>query len=133
MAIMTIPCPLHISFDELGRICAADDRANGEPVERTAEYLEKCSQSFGTVISKDIEFCTRQSVFCQYAKISERDGITAVDVSEVPAQGGNEFYISSKESIESWIGCEVYDYETKDSFFTYRVKPLRNIMKFDNV
>lgn len=111
----------------------SDPDRNGETVGRAAEYFEKCSQSFGTVISRDIEFCARQSLFCRYAEISEKDGVTTVDVSRVPQEAGGEFYISSKEPLETWIGCEAYDYEVKDGFFTYRIKPIRNTMRFDNV
>lgn len=111
-----------------------DENKSMEVVERWVEYFEKCSQNFGTVISKDIEFCANQSLFCKYAKISEVDGVTYIDVTDVPEKyRNNVFYVSSKEPIETWIGCEVYDYEKKDGFATYAIKPLMDTMAFDNV
>lgn len=112
-----------------------DPDRNGEVVDRAVEYFEKCSQNFGTVLSKDMEFCAMQSLFCKFAVITEKDGVTTVDVSKVPKIPGKkfEFYISSKEPLETWIGCNAYDYEKKDGFATYRIEPISDVMKFDNV
>ena len=112
-----------------------DPDRNSEAVERAAEFFERCSQNFGTIISKGIKFCATQSLYCKYAKISEEDGVTTIDISGVPRlpQTDGLFYVSSKEPIETWIGCEVYDYEVKDGFATYAVKPISNVMRFDNV
>ena len=134
MAIMTIPRPLQITLDDHGRFCSDDDN-NTETAEKTEEYFLKCSESFGTVISKDMKFCATQSLYKRFAKISEKDGVTTVDISKVPRppQMNDVFYISSKEPLETWIGCDVYDYEKKNGFWTYAIKPISNVMKFDNV
>lgn len=112
-----------------------DADKSGEVVDRAAKFFADCSQNFGTVLSKDIRFCATQSLFCRYAKISEKDGVTTVDISNVPRLPtmNEEFYISSREPLETWIGCDVYDYEYKNGFATYKVKPISNVMRFDNV
>ena len=71
----------------------------------------------------------------EYAKLTEDRGITIVDISDVPRSELTdfEFYISSKEPLESFVGCTFEDYEQKDGFWTYKIKPLTNIMRFDNV
>lgn len=116
-------------------ILHTDPDRNIEAVERWAEYFERCSQEFGTILSKDMRFCASQSLFCRFAKIKEDRGITIVDISEVPTlvQTNREFYISSKEPLESYVGCDVYSYEQKDGFWTYRIVPITNVMRFDNV
>ena len=111
-----------------------DPDKNSEVIEKAVDYFNKCSRSFGTVLSKGIEFCVNQSVFHKYAKISEHEGVTYIDIGGVPEEYKNNiFYVSSKEPIESFIGCVVYDYEQKDGFATYAVKPLMDTMAFDNV
>lgn len=105
-----------------------------EVVDRAVEYFEKCSQNFGTILSKGIEFCVNQSIFCKYAKIREKGGVTTIDISDVPENFRDKlFYVSSKEPIETWIGCDVYDYEVRNGFATYAVKPISSLMMFDNV
>ena len=103
--------------------------------DKIAEYFEERSQSFGTILSKDIRFCASQLLFCKYAEIDEKDGVTTVDISRVPRNPNTsfEFYISSREPLETWIGCDVFDYEKKDGFNTYLVRPLADKMRFDNV
>lgn len=100
-----------------------------------AAFFEKCSQNFGTILSKDIRFCASQLLFCRYAEIDEKDGVTTVDISRVPRNENTdfEFYISSKEPLETWIGCDVFDYEKKDGFWTYKIRPISEKMRFDNV
>lgn len=106
-----------------------------EVVDEWVKYFEKCSQKFGIILSKDIKFCASQLMFAEYAKITEDRGITIVDISDVPKTELTdfEFYISSKEPLESFVGCTFEDYEQKDGFWTYKIKPLTNIMRFDNV
>ena len=106
-----------------------------EVVDGWVKYFEKCSQNFGTVLSKDMQFCATQSLFCRYAKITEDRGVTIVDVSDVPLlpQCKNEFFISSKEPLESFIGCTAENYEEKNGFWTYKIKPITKVMRFDNV
>ncbi len=106
MAIMTIPSPVN---------------ENG--------------QEFGKIILKDKNIIETQLLYCRNAKISENNGVTTIDITNVPRlpQNFDMFYVSSKEPIETWIGCNVYDFEVKDGFATYAVKPISNVMKFDNV
>ncbi len=109
MAIMTIPSPLHNDVNENG-------------------------PEFSTVILNDKNSFETQSFFCCYAKVDEENGVTTIDIGDVPCcYKNNVFYVNSKEPIETWIGCNVYDYETRNGFTTYAIKPISNVMKFDNV
>ena len=114
MAIMTIPRPLQIT---------------------TSDIDNACFQEFGTILSRDEIFYEMQSHYCRYAKITEDRGVTVIDISKVPklSQMNNDFYVSSKEPLESFAGCIVNAYEEKNGFWTYRITPLTNVMRFDNV
>lgn len=105
MAIMTIPFPVNENGNE-----------------------------FGKIVLKDKRITERQLVYCRYAKTDEKNGVTTIDITDVPScEKDNMFYVNSKEPVETWIGCEVYDYENNDGFATYAVKPISKVMKFDNV
>lgn len=92
-------------------------------------------KEFGEIILKDDNAIETQLIYCRDAKISENNGVTTIDITNVPRlpQLNGMFYVSSKEPIETWIGCDVYDFEVKDGFATYAVRPISNVMKFDNV
>ena len=91
-------------------------------------------KEFGEIVLNETKATETQLVYCRYAKTSEKDGVTTIDISEVPScEKNNIFYVNSKEPVETWIGCDVYDYEKYDSYATYAVKPISNVMKFDNV
>ncbi len=80
---------------------------------------------------KDERVQSTQLLFCKYAKMSEKHGVTKVDISGVPVN--SEFFVSSKEPLETFIGCNAYDYEVKNGFYNYRIVPLCKTMTFDNV
>ncbi len=88
-------------------------------------------EEFGTIVLKDKEICAKQSAFAEYAIITEEKGVTKIDISGVSVKC--EFYISSKEPLETFIGCNAYDYEVKNAFYNYRIVPLCKTMTFDNV
>ena len=91
-------------------------------------------KEFGEIVLNEAKAAEMQLVYCRYAKTSEKDGVTTIDISEVPScEKNNMFYVSSREPVETWIGCDVYDYEKYDGYATYAVKPISNVMKFDNI
>jgi hypothetical protein len=91
-------------------------------------------KEFGEIILNEAKAIETQSVYCRYAKTSEKDGVTTIDISDVPDfEKNNIFYVNSKEPVETWIGCDVYDYKKNECYATYVIKPISNVMKFDNV
>lgn len=112
MAIMTIPHHLNVKMDGTVANCGSDNGQSGASAQDNMQFL-----------------------FAEHAKLTEDRGVTIVDISEVPKSELTdfEFYISSKEPLESFIGCTFEDYEQKDGFWTYKIKPITNVMRLDNV
>ena len=111
MAIMTIPRPIQAANDK-------DD-----------------IKGFEVIILENNKAREAQLLFCRFAKISEKDGVTTVDISEVPCdeQEDRSFYLSSREPLESFTGCSVEFYEENEGYWTYRIMSMYNFMQFDNV
>lgn len=96
--------------------------------------VSRGGKEFGEIFLNETKATETQLLFCRYAKIDEDNGVTTIDIADVPTDEKNRiFYVNSKEPIETWIGCNVYDYEKKDGFATYAIKPISDVMKFDNV
>lgn len=110
----------------------SDPNKSGEVISRAAEFFERCSENFGTILSRDIEFCANQSLFCRYKEVKTENGVTTVDISRLPRVTDTQsvFYLSAKQPIREFSGCEVCEYENKDNFITYKVKSLCNKMTF---
>lgn len=107
-----------------------DADRNLEVIDKAVKFFEKCSQNFGTVISKDIKFCATQSLFCRYAKIDEKDGVTTIDITNVPRyENMNKvFYVSSRFPILEAEGGKITEYDRKKNFITYEIDPEENII-----
>ncbi len=96
--------------------------------------VSRGGKDFGEIVLNETKATETQLVYCRFSKAEENDGVTTIDITAVPTdEKNNIFYVNSKEPIETWIGCNVYDYEKKDGFATYAIKPISNVMKFDNV
>lgn len=110
MAIMTIPKPI---------LKAADG----------------CDNEFGVIVLTDENFYNSQTSYYENTKVTEDSEVTIVDISDVNvmAQMNNEFYISSKEPLESYIGCKAEFYEEHNGYWTYKITPITSVMRFDNV
>ena len=95
---------------------------------------DKKGKCFDNIGLKDKRAVETQLVYCRFAKTDEEDGVTTIDISDVPScKKNNIFYVNSKEPVETWIGCDVYNYEKGDGYASYAIKPISNVMKFDNV
>ena len=98
------------------------------------KYFERCSNTYGTILSRDIAFAATQSLFFEYSSVSyEKNGRTVIDISSVPkvASRADKFYISSREEIKSYTGCTLSVYERKEGFINYEVTPTEEVLAFE--
>jgi hypothetical protein len=110
MAIMTIPKPILKATDNSG-------------------------DKFGVIILTDEKNYATQMTYYEKARVTEDNEVTIVDISDVKVlpQTNKEFYISSKEPLESYIGCNAELYEEYNGYWTYKITPITSVMRFDNV
>lgn len=95
-------------------------------------YFKNCGETFGIILSKDISFSATQSIYKRFAKVTQQKEITAVDLSDVPqAPGlGGSFYLSTRNPIKEYTGCQLEEYQVHHDFINYRVTPTEKIMTF---
>ena len=75
--------------------------------------------------SRNLGFYSTQALYKRFAKAEERDGCFKIDVSEVPTPTGNlgKFYVSAREPVSEYSGCEIALYETRADHLIYEVVP----------
>lgn len=110
----------------------ADPARHGEIVEKWVSYFRKCADTYGVILSRDIGFCATQSLYVNYAMVTECDGGMTVDIRNVPKAAGlkNEFYISTEKPLNRWTGCDAELYETHTGFMNYKITPRADILTF---
>ena len=106
---------------------------HNEVLDSWVRYFERCSNTYGIILSRDIAFAATQSLFLEYTRITYENGRMTADISQVPrTEGrGDRFYVSSRSEIKAYSGCELKIYEYKDGFINYEVTPIENIMTFE--
>jgi len=110
-----------------------DPSRHKEVIDGWVRYFDRCSNTYGIILSKDIAFAATQSLYREYAKTEFADNIIRIDISDVPKNGGlNEcFYISSRSEITYCNGCDISVHERKNGFINYKIIPHTNVMTFD--
>ena len=105
-----------------------DKERHGEIIDNWVRYFERCRDTYGIILSRDIGFAATQSLYEEYTKISCENGKTSLDLSEVPyAVGrGDSFYVSSRKPITEYRGCELSVYEKRADFINYELKPTKD-------
>lgn len=88
-------------------------------------YFKKCRETYGIILSRDIAFAATQSLYKRFAETSLDGDVLTIDISRVPqAPGrGDSFYVSSRQPIVTYSGCQLALYEKQEGFFTYQVTP----------
>lgn len=111
-------------------VCHQNPSKNYTLVESWVNYFEKCRQTFGTIISKDMRFCATQSIYKKYAQTKEENGVFTIDLSNIPQTDSidNHFWVSSKHPFFAWTGCDVEIYEKCECFVTYQITPKEKII-----
>ena len=102
-------------------LLSEDENQNGEVISRAAEFFLRCSESFGTILSRNIEFCANQSLFYRFAKAEQNESETVIDIGTLDMN--KTYYISSKERVRSVSGADICVFEEKQSFITYALTP----------
>ena len=107
-----------------------DKTRHSEVIDSWVRYFERCANTFGIILSRDIAFAAEQSLYYDYASVSYEDCRTVIDVSAVPTTDAcsGKFYISSRFEIKTASGCEITEYERKDGFINYEVRPIERVM-----
>ena len=103
-----------------------DPQRNGELTAAIASYVKSCADDFGSMMSRDLGFYSTQALYQRFAKTEEKNGSFSIDVSAVPMPVGNlgKFYVSAKSPIKTCAGAEISLYETKETHYTYELKPI---------
>ena len=109
-----------------------DQTRNMETVENWARYFLRCADTFGIILSKDIGFAATQTLYREYASVTYSGGTMTVDVSGVPTAPGrrDRFYISARQEITAFTGCQIEVHERRDGFLNYAVTPTSTVMTF---
>ncbi len=97
---------------------------NSEVVNSAVGYFKKCGDQFGTVLSRDMEFCANQLLCVCYSRI--QDGV--VDISGVPKKIRN-FVISSRREISSCDFGRINCIGKYKDFINYEIYPESDILK----
>jgi len=91
-------------------------------------YFERQAETFGAMLSRDVEFAASQALYSQFAKVDTCDNKYVIDLSEVDGKGAvakkNEFYVSLKNGTvpKECIGGKISEYEAKKEFKTYKIE-----------
>ena len=102
-----------------------DPKKSIELVPKNAEYFKASAERFGSVMSQSLGFYSTQALYKRFAKTEEHDGCFRIDVSEVPKVAPNlgKFYVSSRDEIRSFDGCNIALYETRADHLVYEITP----------
>jgi hypothetical protein len=114
-------------------ILHVDPSRHREVLDNWVRYFERCSNTYGIILSRDIGFAATQSLFWEYSDVSCENGRMTVDISRVPKTCGvlDRFYVSSRSEIKDHSGCELKLYEEKKGFLNYEVIPTQNIISLE--
>ena len=91
------------------------------------EYFRRESETFGTMISRDIGFSATQQFYNKFANIEALNGKYVFDLCEVkkikPSYCPDEFYVSFKNGTvpKSCVGGAFSLYEEHEEFKTYKI------------
>lgn len=107
-----------------------DKTRHSEIIDGWVRYFERCADTFGIILSRDIAFAAEQSLYYEYAKLDESDGITRIDISAVPKTDAcvGRFYVSAREEIKEALGCSVKEYERRGGFITYEISATEKLI-----
>ena len=103
-------------------------KRNMERLREWIAYFKRESETFGTMISKDIGFSANQQFYNLFARLDVTDGKCRIDLSEVkkikPAHLPDEFYVSFASGTVpgACSGGKISLYEEHREFNTYKVE-----------
>ena len=108
-----------------------DPARHDEVIDRAIKYFKDSSENYGIVLSRGMEFCAIQSMYCRYAQTSIYGNGVTIDlrgVSRTPVFG-KPFVISAKRKPKSCIGADIVTLEEKDGFTNYELTPKCDVVE----
>lgn len=97
-------------------------------ISKWKQFLERQADVFGIILSRDIAFAHQQLFYRYYCKLSEENGVIAIDFSKlneaVTAEFAAPLYISVKADTAPFA-CEggiITEYERRDGFVNYQIQ-----------
>lgn len=99
---------------------------NDAAVDSALPYFERCAETYGIVLSEDMEFCASQSLARRTVSVRPSADACLLDLSAyVPVPGlSRSFVVSTRRPVRSADGALVHLYARHREFFSYRVTPL---------
>ena len=108
---------------------------NLEKLPAWIDYFKRESETFGTMISRDIGFSATQQFYNKFARIDASEKGYTVELSEVtkikPAYCPDEFYVSLKNGTTpvGVKGGRISVYEEHERFVTYKIEHTENTVE----
>ena len=99
------------------------------------KFFKRESETFGTMISRDICFSATQQFYRLFAKEDIQDGVYRVDLSEVlkrkTAPCPDEFFVSFRKGTKpsAISGAQISLYEEHENFNTYKIAHDRDVVE----
>lgn len=111
-------------------VCHKNPQENFSLIDSWINYFTCCKNTFGIILSRDIAFCSTQTLYQKYSKLSFNNDKCIIDLTDVPqAEGlGSAFYISTDKPLSKWTGCDVKIYEKCGEFINYEVTPKSSVL-----
>ena len=111
-------------------VCHKCPEKNDYLTDSWVNYFQRCKKTFGVILSERMVFYATQAIYNKYSTINCTDGKYTINISRIPKVTGLEtnFYISSKENLTEWTGCDVEMYEKCADFIHYKVTPKNKML-----
>ncbi len=108
-----------------------DPAKHGETLKKILPYFERCSETYGIVMSRNMAFAATQELYKKYAKIEYPDNTCIIDLTEIPEASRrlDTFFISTKTTPEKFENCTLGEVQQKNGFINYEIKPNGKIVK----
>lgn len=108
-----------------------DPEKHGDTLKKILPYFDRCSQTFGIVMSRNMAFAATQALYRKYTKLTKQENIIILDLNDIPKASGrlNSFFVSTKQKPKAFENCKLDEIQTKDGFENYEIIPNGNIIK----
>lgn len=122
---------LEPSFGAMGlhwpNILNPDPEKHGETLKKQVPYFEKCKNTFGIIVSRDIREAATQELYKKYSVVTDMGNSVQIDVKNVPLTSGcNDTFKISARSFVTLYGAKVEATEYKDGFINFEIRPIKD-------
>jgi hypothetical protein len=100
-----------------------DPEKHAETLKKLVPYFEKCKNTFGIIVSKDIAEAATQELYKKYSQVKDLGKCAVIDVKNVLLTDGcnNTFKISARQHL-TFEGAQVESLEHRDGFINYEIR-----------